>query len=41
MPYQDLIRTSIEVVLDWDIPNATFGQAVMAQAEAMVGPRGD
>ena len=41
MPYQDLIRKSIEVVLDWDVPDVAFGQAVMAQAEAMAGPRGD
>ena len=41
MPYQDLIRKSIEAVLDWDVPDAAFGTVVMAQAEAMRGPRGD
>ena len=41
MPYQDQIRKSIEVVLEWDVPDAAFGAVVMAQAEAMTGPRGD
>ena len=41
MPYQDLIRKSIEVVLERDVPETAFGRAVMAQAEGMTGPRGD
>ena len=41
MPYQDLIQKSIEVVLDLDIPDVAFGGTVMAQVEAMEGPRGD
>ena len=41
MLYQDLIRKSIEVVLDLEIPDASFGRTVMAQVAAMSGPRGD
>ena len=41
MPYQDLIRKSIEVVLAGDVPETAFGRAVMTQVEGMAGPRGD
>lgn len=34
---QDLIHDAIEVVLAWDLPDETLGDAVQAQAELMAG----
>lgn len=35
------ILDAIDVVAGWDLPEASFGRAVMAQVEAMAGRRWD
>ncbi len=37
MHYQTLIREAIDVVLEWELPDAAIGSAVLMQAEAMAG----
>ena len=37
----DLIVDAIDVVLDWDIPDEAFGEAVKAQASLMAGSCAD
>ena len=41
MRYQILILDAIDVVTGWDLPEAAFGRAVVAQAEAMAGRHWD
>ena len=37
MHYQVLILEAIDRVVEWDLPEAAFGRAVRAQAEAFAG----
>lgn len=37
MHYQVLIREAIDVVLEWNLPDAALRRAVQVQAEAMAG----
>ena len=41
MRYQALMLDAIDVVTGWDLPEASFGRAVMAQAEALAGRHSD
>ena len=41
MSFQDLLLDAIEVVLDWDIPDEAFSDAVKAQACLMAGVGSD
>jgi len=41
MDFQDVILDAIEAVLDRDVPDEVFGEAVKAQASLMAGVAAD